>query len=345
MNSENFIRPFKNLDDCLIAIFFIKCLSNASINILVENINQFTKYKYTDENIIFLSNKIQHCTDYPIQFFNQIETIINKIKKIKSNVFKTARINCIFCENSLKEANEIEYNSTVYYYNKPPAEVKLIARKCQKCNANNLYSYGVKDQERRFYEQSLSSKYISFTRETIFERLLLDSITCDIIFKQASFISIQNAYNYLFLRYNNFIERYNICRKRISDAWFYYQYLKYCNEFIIKNALYLSTENLNKMIGSKRTTLLPNFIKKWSSNSFHKDHCKNENCCKTLSIDGNFKCNRLTCIYSDKYVQCEEIGRIQIGCNLTPILGNAIILYFKLYIYLFTIYTDKLILF
>ena len=66
-----------------------------------------------------------------------------------------------------------------------------------------------------------------------------------------------------------------------------------------------------------KSKLFPLFVERWSSVS-HKEICKTETCSKALVIDGNWKVNRMKCIYSKVNIQCLELGSVQIGCPMSP---------------------------
>ncbi|RNA29471.1 hypothetical protein BpHYR1_048712 [Brachionus plicatilis] len=97
-------------------------------------------------------------------------------------------------------------------------------------------------------------------------------LTSDILFKKSSFKSFTSAYNY-----------YNFNLKLTAE--------------LDENLL-----DLNKK-------LLPYFCRKWSGDE-HKKFCKRKDCRKVLSVDGNYKINRLKCLNSESMLITPEFAYI-----------------------------------
>ena len=80
-------------------------------------------------------------------------------------------------------------------------------------------------------------------------------------------------------------------------------------------------QNLDSELEKIRPSLLGNFVSKWSKHT-HSDEKKNLNCSKLINIDGNFKCNRIKCVFSGIEIEFKEYKNIEIGCNKTPMRGS-----------------------
>ncbi|CAF1002029.1 unnamed protein product [Brachionus calyciflorus] len=80
-------------------------------------------------------------------------------------------------------------------------------------------------------------------------------------------------------------------------------------------------QDLGQSLQYFRKFLFEKFTKKWSLHS-HLDLNKSLNCSKLVDIDGNYKCNRLKCMYSNIFIISEEFSPIRIGCVKTPERGS-----------------------
>lgn len=177
------------------------------------------------------------------------------------------------------------------------------------CKASFSLSFYSTKKKRLFYQGFLSNQFISFSNETVFEVLLLDKLTCDIIFKRCSFQSFVNSYNYFnqyYLKSLVFLQE-----KRLIETWYFYKLTKTKlelnpNDELTAPFVYeidICLEKTNRMI-------LPFFIKKWSGEE-HRLKCLNKNCSHSISVDGNHKINRLKCFYSNVSISSPEFGKIK----------------------------------
>ena len=68
------------------------------------------------------------------------------------------------------------------------------------CSAEHFISFAEKSitKKRIIFKNVLNKQFISFSKETIFETILLNSLTANMLINHTSFIGYTNAYNYLF---------------------------------------------------------------------------------------------------------------------------------------------------
>ena len=77
----------------------------------------------------------------------------------------------------------------------------------------------------------------------------------------------------------------------------------------------LTKHPINSAIAKIMSTLLSQFVKKWSNHT-HKNSEKS--CNDAVVYDGNWKLSRLKCVYDQVWYKSNEYGEIQIGCPNTP---------------------------
>lgn len=110
------------------------------------------------------------------------------------------------------------------------AKCNINIKKCRKCLSLHYISYAINHltKEKTFYKNSLDHQYFHFTNETIFEINFLNILMADILFKQTSFMSFCNAYNFLYAPKST--TRYFLNSKRLADVFFCYN-IRYYSEF------------------------------------------------------------------------------------------------------------------
>ena len=160
-----------------------------------------------------------------------------------------------------------------------------------------------------------------FSRESIYEKSLLDNLSADILFKHSSFYSFCQAYNF-FYKIPLTKNRLLLKRIRLAETWFTYRYCKHiyekCNSFLEKRFI----QDLNQALLDLKPSLAKYFTSKWSENSHHRDKCISD-CSKLYVLDGIHKINHRKCMFQEKFLKVPEIKeRFQIGCNSTPACGK-----------------------
>lgn len=138
------------------------------------------------------------------------------------------------------------------------------------CHALHYLNYVEMGERRVFFESTLSDKFVAFTDESIFERVLLNSFTADLFLKASSFKGFAGAFNLLHNCKLDFIdkqfERNCLNEVRINQAWFYLYYLKVHVEINKKMPEFAPLmKDLNTAIRNElKPKLLRYFIQKWT---------------------------------------------------------------------------------
>ncbi|CAF0844130.1 unnamed protein product [Brachionus calyciflorus] len=148
---------------------------------------------------------------------------------------------------------------------------------------------------------------------------LLRNLTSDLLFKHSSFKAFTNSFNYFHMYKKT--EPLFLQEKRLTETWFYYNFLRRIINNETKNLEAFYVNQLDTNLEQINSTVFTLFSKKWSG-PCHRDRCLDQNCCKVIGIDGNYKINRLKCMYSFVELHCDEIDNIQIGCPNTPLKGS-----------------------
>jgi hypothetical protein len=217
----------------------------------------------------------------------------------------------------LKDGMEHDHIGKIYSYSKTSQSCNLVSVTCKYCEAKHFYSYVIFNKiTKRFYENCLELDYISFTQETVFEILLLKSVTVDLVHKHASFTSICSSLNSL-MDNTKEVTRGKLIDKRLIENWFYFNlcsfYLEYSGNFKSFDAPLV--EDLDSSIKKAREYLFPHFVKIWTGDQ-HRSICTHPSCSLAINIDGNHKCNRLTCMYDEYIFESPEItGILSLNCK------------------------------
>ena len=123
-----------------------------------------------------------------------LDTEIEKIAYLYDNATEVVKFNinqCILCKNPLGKLIKKKYLGQIYFHGKSSKQCYIISFKCSLCEIIHFPSYYItKLDVRKFYDNACDQKFISFTNESVFEVLLLKSLTTDIVFKHASFSNL-----------------------------------------------------------------------------------------------------------------------------------------------------------
>ena len=280
---KELIKPFVSLKEFLQAVFILVNYSRYSIQTITNLINCTQKQKFTITEIENLNIRINCYPDiYAKSFFQDMSDFKDKIDSLLTEEhvihFETEALNCVFCTGKINGKKQ-SYNAICYFYASPPKKAIINSKSCSSCGAVHFINYaelkspdGIK---REAFPNILLNKYISFTHETIFERLVLDSFTADLLYKYSSFQAFTNAYNHLFkckedyITMNDKVNRSCLQEPRLTEAWLFYQYLKTFKEINV-NVLcpFPHVKDLNQTIRLLKPSLLPYFTNKWSSKIF-----------------------------------------------------------------------------
>lgn len=309
------IYPFSDFNQYFTSIYILEKFKHLHIKTITSLINQTLSSEFSCSVIFNFSVFIkQNPKKYGLSFF--AENIQNKIDTMhdlysEPIIFTSLSTKCIFCSCVLIDGSE--YKAECYYYNNPPANVRIISKKClsKSCKAEHFLNYADKLGERKLFKNFLSLKYFSISHETIFELKVLFSFESHLLNGHSSFKGFADAYNCFFnsflLYINGNEKRCILNRKRLAEVWFYYRFILFYKELNkdLENFPMPYIKNLNNELVNIKASLQPYFIKKWSGESHSK--CVHSLCSKAIVIDGNHKVNRSKCFYDLNSFQVPEL--------------------------------------
>jgi len=91
----------------------------------------------------------------------------------QNNIEFSARINnCIFCDSSLNFLHKRKSKAVCYFFVTKSKQATLNPKECTSCDSLHYLNYAKKDGKRIFFADTLNEKYLAFTDESIFEKLL-----------------------------------------------------------------------------------------------------------------------------------------------------------------------------
>ncbi len=277
MNADlvvDLLKPFDCLEHLLTALYILNQYSSYQVNIINNLIILATGAKTTSNQITALMDRIKNYPEkYGTNFFinkdlkASLDLYLNKQNIIE---FSAERKKCIFCDSSLTFIQR-KSKAVCYFFASKPKPVSLNLKECASCDSLHYLNYAEKDGRRIFFDNTLDEKFVAFTDESIFERLLLDSFTSDLISKHSSFKGFASSYNFLFkcreeYKNGNNFDRVCLNEIRLNQAWFYLQYLKINLEIHKKFPNPApSMKDLNKSISLDLKPILSKyFIQKWT---------------------------------------------------------------------------------
>ncbi len=190
------------MSDCCVAIDIITRYETEELSTKVIE-KYFNK---TFERIVIrkFSERVKCFPEmFPVHYIQNYSKILKCINEsgsdfrqiIKSDLPKT----CLICHKTLT-SKLIYTDAHLYMHGSPSLSCRIPNIKCKNCNCKFYLSFYIKgcNSERIFYDGILNQKYICFSYETVFEILLLKSLTKDIIYKHCSFKNYCSSYNALF---------------------------------------------------------------------------------------------------------------------------------------------------
>ena len=225
------MKPFATVNDYLLSILIISryaFLSSSQIIILFKIFCE-TVYseKELNEILLFVIKNRKNFESNII--FSNFELYTSKIDNIlRKNKFRFVLKKyikaCVFCSTTLQEDFFKNYESVIYFQTKATQLCNHIAFICQNklCQAKHFFSYAVSDKEIKFYHDAVKERFISFTKSTVYEISLLNSLCVDIFFKNCSFNSFTQAFNYTLKKFFPLYKfnREYLEEERITEAFF-----------------------------------------------------------------------------------------------------------------------------
>jgi len=324
-SKETHLRPFSSINDCCIAIY-IKAKYSVSGNdeFCYRMINKFLKTHYDIQDFVNFFGRIQVYKDrLPVDFLTKVEEIDKRLEYIAGSEVINIHppfSNCLFCQNQCEKITS--YSAKIYFFSKKPQNCSIVSNTCLSCKIIHFPSYYILNNGfRKFYEDSLSQKFISFSNETVFEILIFKSLTLDILYKHASYSNFSNAYNSLFENQNeNSNDRNVLIYKRLSECWLYFHLLTFIKELNGKLSDFNAPliQDLDTELRNHDKLYYSHFKSKWL-NHVRFGICKHDKCSFALNIDGNHKVTRLTCLYDKFLKKSHEIdSEVYLNCPETP---------------------------
>ncbi len=181
---RNEYRPFKIMTEVCIALK----IKSMYINIVDVQIilNKYFKKNFDKNELIDFYNRTAKFSDFfPKDFIKKFKIIVNDIKNCcdEAQYFHLpTEVNfCTNCNEILNDFTKETITAEIYFHSKPAQKCKLDNKKCKNCQTINYFSFAVlKNVMKRYHENSMSQRYIAFTKETVFEIMLLKSLSLDI---------------------------------------------------------------------------------------------------------------------------------------------------------------------
>jgi hypothetical protein len=184
---------------------------------------------------------------------------------MSTSILKSPFDKCLFCLNDLFEKSQPTILKC-YFYAQKPEWIQFYPKKCEKCKSTHYLSYAENSSSmRKFSDKFITDKFVNFTSKTIYERLILDSFTSDLLFKHSTFKAYANSYNYLLTNSENGEKRAELYEKNLTMSWYYYKYLEFELEYnkTLKNMMFPKMGDLRTALKQARPKFLKHFASKW----------------------------------------------------------------------------------
>ena len=194
------LKPFTSMSQACTALYVQFNYKNYDITFqtrILANYFKIENLEAKDLSFFYKRAKVFD-TIFPLQFIESLNKIHSELDLMANNCiqsFKAERTNCYCCESLLNERDKKVYPAQLYTFSKPSEPCEIVAISCNNCSAQHFPSYVQLNQNtRRFYGDCTDKRYISFTCETVYEILLLRSMTLDLVHKHATFDNFTRAY-------------------------------------------------------------------------------------------------------------------------------------------------------
>jgi hypothetical protein len=313
---EAFMSPFACAFDFYTAMLVINNVKTTSIDLITNKINKLLKKTYELKEVEKFVTKIKLKSElYGLNFFSNTTTLIKTINEVKEFdydiEFNCSDRVCLFCNSKLNEIMTINksYQAVTYKVNNKPLKTNLNAKVCTICKAIHFPFYAQREKEKKIKSEFYKSDYICFTRETVIEKKILDSVTADLLFKHGSFKGYCDSYNYLNDNSNADQPRDELTEERITENWLYYKMIQFQLEKngSIDSMTFKPMYELDIALREIKSQFMPFLAKKWSG-EHHMSNCTSQSCSRIICIDGDWKINRLRCMYEKDTMSVQEIS-------------------------------------
>lgn len=302
---KKLLMPFKNMNECCIAIFIKKKWHHLGFFQYCKIIRKYFNFTCDDNEIKIFFGRVSSLSFlFPSTYINEFQKIEESLNKINDKIinFESSENQCYFCRQYFEEdSRRTQYNAHLYNFSKSSEECTISTIECGKCNTVHFPSYAIlKNKDRFYYENVLDLEFVAFSNETVIEALLLQSVTKDLVYKHSSFIGFCGAYNSLFKNDISDETRCMLIDKRLTEYWFYYNLIIFEKETrdTLRGFKGFFLQDLDEALQSIHSKLFQHFIEKWSN---HQDSCHHPQCSIAINIDGNHKVNRLTCMFDHSF--------------------------------------------
>ena len=207
--------------------------------------------------------------------------------------------------------------------------MKKVTHKVMRCNNRNpecraFHGFGFyQAKKHRIYEDdALKNNILVTSAQTGFEISYLVEIAAATEINADSFEGLSKVYNRL---HNNKLptstadRRIDLCRKRLTDAYFLFIFLELSQRYELPNHQVLKNSNLDQTIMEHVQQLHKIFRNKWA-----KHQCDQKGCGWCITIDGGLKAHRMVC--GAKLSGVREFPKAGIkvvtGCTKHPVFNS-----------------------
>ena len=135
------------------------------------------------------------------------------------------------------------------------------------CPAGHFHGYTTYRGDRIYDDDALKNEVLMITGQTGFTIEYLVELSGSIEINASTFEGLSKLYNRIHngkLPYDVLSQRIEICRKRISDAYFLFAYLELGQRYMIKNYQIILKGDLDLSIEKHREEFQVGFREKWS---------------------------------------------------------------------------------
>ena len=239
-------------------------------------------------------------------------------------IYKPTRERCGVCGVGKVTAvtRSAEKGELIVYTRRGIVKARMPEYRCNSraTNCRALHGHGYfKWKGKKVYESDcLKNQILVTSSQTAFEIDYLLEITNSIEINSDNFEGLAKLYNRMHnhrLPTATSAKREDLCRKRMTDAYFTYVYLEFAQRYNIKNYQVVD-EDIDTTILKHKTEMMDKFRERWAVN--HR--CDIPGCGWCLTIDGGLKPHRQLCGAKMSGIRVFPSAGIKIftGCTKLP---------------------------
>ena len=271
---------------------------------------------------------VEHFTNLKLTKSDKLEDVelLSVQQNIPPVVLQTDLTKCpVCCVGDMVERTASTSDMVIYGRN----GLKMAKHKKFRCSNRNkeqgicpviayhgYISYG---GDKIYAENCLKNKVLVTSSQTAFEIDYLIEVVADIYILQGCFEGIAKKFNRLNNRNlptDTLERRMEVCRKRITDAFFLFSYLEYGQRYGITGWQIVKEGNLEETVIGQKEALQIAFQERWTK----EHHCEKPGCESVVIIDADLKPHRMLC--AAKLCGVREFKRSDVkvvtGCTEMP---------------------------